>query len=583
MRRHSQTCAKRVDRIPPGKFKRGPKSTTCDRCAQRKIACNREHPCAGCRDSARSCRYSQRPREPLRKVPKVADYSDATTTRAPSGSMDTPFLLTFADPTSGFSDLGQFTNSRSAGESETTPDLEQMSLAGSAMPGWWTTNDLSVLFGLPSQMMDPESCILPDPSLSGLLSLPEDPLQHRINEALEELGQCERTTWAERHHDCAATGITDVARLAISPHSLCVAVDAYFRYVHQSLPLIHQPSFDLYTVSTPLLLVVYIAGSKVLPPTRRSGPSSSFLNLVECYLFEGKIMTNIARGGPAIIEIAQSTVEILQAAILMVQIQSVVETSEKQHHLRNTLLPIILSAIRTLSLPQIKNTWSLEAVARDEEASWQWFLRMEALVRITTMAFLVDCYFAMFYRTPPRFTLQEMTGSLPCADELFAIDNAPSWSHQLRRMGEPTPVSLATVVDCLLQPSGSGRSLHDFGSVNIRGLYVTISGLHAVIVTARATLTLRALAPTVAAALDQWRELWDNLMECTTDQQLENHGFMKFGLELWWLAEVMLDEGSQPIPINQIDTWSRKHIHRALSELHRKAVPPRRRTGDPGL
>jgi hypothetical protein len=41
------------------------------------------------------------------------------------------------------------------------------------------------------------------------------------------------------------------------------------------------------------------------------------------------------------------------------------------------------------------------------------------IFRLAAYLFALDCHFVIFYRSPPRLTVREMTGDLPCPEEAF--------------------------------------------------------------------------------------------------------------------------------------------------------------------
>jgi hypothetical protein len=99
------------------------------------------------------------------------------------------------------------------------------------------------------------------------------------------------------------------------------------------------------------------------------------------------------------------------------------------------------------------------------------------------MAFLLDTQFVLFFRTPPRFTITEMIGDLPCPDELFTKMPEPELDRELQSQmealfrsthGSPT-LSLSALIDLLMQPSWSDDSR--CSKLNARGLFCGICGM----------------------------------------------------------------------------------------------------------
>jgi hypothetical protein len=99
------------------------------------------------------------------------------------------------------------------------------------------------------------------------------------------------------------------------------------------------------------------------------------------------------------------------------------------------------------------------------------------------MAFLLDTQFVLFFRTPPRFTITEMIGDLPCLDELFTETPEPELEPEIqslmeafsRSTNESPALSLSALIDLLMQPSWSDDS--HLSKLNARGLFCGICGM----------------------------------------------------------------------------------------------------------
>lgn len=96
------------------------------------------------------------------------------------------------------------------------------------------------------------------------------------------------------------------------------------------------------------------------------------------------------------------------------------------------------------------------------------------------MAFLLDVQFVLFFRTPPRFTITEMIGDLPCSDELFTEIPGPEVEPHLQMRMEALSgsthesLSLSALIDLLMQPSLSDNIR--LSKTNARGLFCGVCG-----------------------------------------------------------------------------------------------------------
>ena len=96
--------------------------------------------------------------------------------------------------------------------------------------------------------------------------------------------------------------------------------------------------------------------------------------------------------------------------------------------------------------------------------------------RLMNWIFLVDSSHAIFYRTPPIVTLSEMTGSLPCADELFALSQDSPQLRQSWLRSFPKVTSIARGMSLLMQTLWTDESTAEFGHLGDQDLFILISG-----------------------------------------------------------------------------------------------------------
>lgn len=390
MRRHSDKCPERNNRVPVARMKRGPRATTCDRCSRSKIACDRGYPCGSCLATSSLCYYSRRPAPSSRgsasqKPPLDATDFDLAPIRCPrSDKSGIPFLLTYTNPTNSLSDLRNATGSSSIVPASSVNEepilgVDQVVDPSSDIPTWLYTDSLSDIFGLPTYLDDTVHSNTAS-SLTWMFDLPTDPLQQRIETALDEVAHFEHHLSGQRELSDTATGVVDHARIFLSANSLRGAIDAYFRYVYHNFPLVHQPSFDPQKTSTPLLLAIYIAGSLVLPQESRGAFAEPFAELAERYIFEGDDMKNIVTFGATVGPTHEAAVEVLQAATVIISANVATHNSKVDNRIRNQRFPALLSAIRTLGLTRIRNLWVGQPLT-SPESDWRCFLRQETLVR----------------------------------------------------------------------------------------------------------------------------------------------------------------------------------------------------------
>jgi hypothetical protein len=66
---------------------------------------------------------------------------------------------------------------------------------------------------------------------------------------------------------------------------------------------------------------------------------------------------------------------------------------------------------------------------------------------------MLDSQFMIFFRTPPRMTIVEMTGHLPCAGVLFATQNGEECKQLAVDIGGAQLLSLSFFIKNIMQDS----------------------------------------------------------------------------------------------------------------------------------
>lgn len=387
MRRHAQRCSQRNNRRLPGRNKRGPKSTACERCARAKVACNKEHPCARCQQSDSACHYalleSTQPSASMRRVnsettsPKPTDRRTLPFQRPGRSKMAIPFLLTYADPQNSFCDFRNTTGpsstlaQRSPGYNHGIPSLGgQITDPADYVPSSPYLDGFWDLFGW-HDTTDCQERSMGSHTRSWIFDLPEDPLQDRVNRALDDLQDFEEG-FRQRNSNSEPSDI-DQFRHEMSTQTLCITIDAYFEFVHHNFPLVHPPSFDPHNISTHLLLAIYIAGSLVLSPRCRQS-----INLVQRFIFETDAIDDIISKRSTLP--VQTKMEILQAAAIIISADVVTDSWLVQQRICDQYFPKLLSAVRVLSLTSIRNNWDIPSTM-GIETDYEAFVQNEIMVR----------------------------------------------------------------------------------------------------------------------------------------------------------------------------------------------------------
>ncbi|KAJ5987007.1 hypothetical protein N7451_011372 [Penicillium sp. IBT 35674x] len=330
---------------------------------------------------------------------------------------------------------------------------------------------------------------------------------------------------------------------------------AYFDYATLHAPVIYRSYFNIKTISSDLLLAILAAGGQLLPSEDNIFSSSEFFELVQDFIFDQAALRNPHLCGFNNSPLSDEVLEVLQAALIMLTTEVATKDSADSHSTCISRFLKLVAAIRGFSLTKVRRYNPCTGDVYDCGSSinslstWKRFLRDETMIRIAWMAFLLDIQFVLFFRTPPRFTITEMIGDLPCPDELYTEmpepQVGPEMQSQMEALSRSTheSISLSTLIDLLMQPSWSDNRLHS------------------VIFVAQTTHSIPYMRPVIERALDKWRTLWDELQSRSNQEQLERLGFMKHALEFWVLAKTLLSADPHLLKIENVDMPSKSHLY----------------------
>jgi hypothetical protein len=153
-----------------------------------------------------------------------------------------------------------------------------------------------------------------------------------------------------------------------------------------------------------------------------------------------------------------------------------------------------------------------------------------------------------------------MDGDLPSASALFEASTPAEFAKIGATLIYPSPLTLS-VKDCislLLQETWPGPEAADFLwaepkhlliiifglcpilSLRVVTLINSFSALHSIIFVSRTSLVVTSLYQPLLRATNRWKELWVALRTRHRSEQGQFVGFTKYGPELCWLAQKLL-------------------------------------------
>ncbi|KAA8574692.1 hypothetical protein EYC84_003942 [Monilinia fructicola] len=170
----------------------------------------------------------------------------------------------------------------------------------------------------------------------------------------------------------------------------------FFDHWHPNCPVLHQPTYNLETVSLPLLLVVFLIGAAYSSPRDTASLAVSCGILCEEFVFEDdelkSILLNERGSGDS------ASLQIIQAAFLVSVLQNWQNGPMARKRMRNRRYCDIVSSVRILGFTSSRNPYATGIYPFD----WVGYIEAEARVRIMTLIYLVDCHYAIFNSYPPR-------------------------------------------------------------------------------------------------------------------------------------------------------------------------------------
>ncbi|KAL3478160.1 hypothetical protein BJX99DRAFT_224720 [Aspergillus californicus] len=410
--RHSRTC-KQKGNHPVGPVKRGRKRKACDRCAIGRVSCDGDSPCEACLARGFDCSYGYV--EQLQTILYNShDQGVSKPNQVISNSQRIPisFLLNCTDPSlqsphdfhrvlAGTHDL-----IRPAWLTETWPSLFHTFVDDSA---WDPSSHGSELYGLHS------------PELT------------RTSETLMLCLENASVTGVSR------TGFNRTARSFFSEDSIRRYVTAFFENAYHSNPFIHKASFDVNAASPLLVIAILLLGSTCVSPEDASA-AGGYCDLIESLVFEGPEFLGILCGRKDH-TISIQTVQLLQAAILTIQLQGSQQEVTTKRRIRVQRIPALVFVVRLLNLTRVVN---------DDIQTLEGYVNKETLVRIMAGVYLLDSYSVIFYHSPPQLRLYEASFGLPMQDTIFETVGQDDQGHTLSDHTPLPPLTLQSVVQLLM-------------------------------------------------------------------------------------------------------------------------------------
>lgn len=176
----------------------------------------------------------------------------------------------------------------------------------------------------------------------------------------------------------------DSARALIHERNVGEFIEAYFEQtIRPRSRIVPKASFQVECVSGALLLAIFLMGALSSSSDSLKPQTAALTDIVECAIFESAVFLELSRRerSSTYEELGEISIEILQAAILIILIQIVSPNSESRRRVQFQRYPALVSIARTTSLTKVRNRWH----GSDPLLSHSEFLKNETCIRLDKM------------------------------------------------------------------------------------------------------------------------------------------------------------------------------------------------------
>ncbi|KAI4615215.1 hypothetical protein J4E83_006941 [Alternaria metachromatica] len=298
----------------------------------------------------------------------------------------------------------------------------------------------------------------------------------RVREMLQQLS-AKHSSMLERGDAVDATFDYQLAEAVFTVGNVRHFVWAFFRYFHYSFPILHKPTFDIQTVSFPLLLALVLFGSL---PTLESDTSIGvrrFSHVAEAYVFDQLPLRQMSQADNSA-WVEDEHLQLLQAGLLFLVFLNNSNDMVTRRRIRLQRIPSLVAAVRASGLFAHKQR---HIISSQTEHDWQGFINDEMRSRLGMWTCLFDSTLSVFFNNTPQVAICEAIGDLPCEETLLSI-----------------------------------------------------------VMTSRMNFLAGMNIEPMLRATDRWKALWDVVSRDSKGNCLPELGFEKHAAEYWWLTKTIL-------------------------------------------
>ncbi|KAJ6453164.1 hypothetical protein C8R45DRAFT_1083194 [Mycena sanguinolenta] len=585
--RHMRTCGQRVNRS---------RRKSCEACAESKIKCNLQYPCAKCTSRGRECVFQNDPEESRNKTSRKSassrrsTESSASPSPPPSPKIPSPspegFSTASSTPSSHILSLPDLSESGCSSEDSSIHSADEEPYGfpfdvGSyeaplaptlspfdetIFPSSSTLNgpDDSFALGIDQEMDLFSSLIRLPPPPPPPPSLPDSPGSNLLMQQPTVTLDCLDPLDLQCLFGASAT-------------TLDMYLHLFFTRFLAQVPVIHAPTWKM-ADTLPLLTRIFQACGALFVKTPEAASfvestvasvtreiSEEFRKVNETIDFD----SNVA---PHHIHLIIALV-LLQTIFLFQQEAEGTAQPNAQYH------AMLVAMIRQTGLIQRVGSWKAPDCTNSVtlELAWIEWAQFATIKRALLLAYFHDCRHCMYSASPPAFSPSELDVPLPCDDALWRAPGPAEW-FAAAYMPSPYGVGISRIYGVSMRealnalatpPDANAPDVGNTGTAATR-LPLTSFGLFILIHTVLQNISVaqRSTPPggwscftqvttggpggseftfRTQVVLDNWLEVWLKSPEASTQDNghiVQKAPFVCNSLPFYWIAQVSLWENS---------------------------------------
>ncbi|KAE8381680.1 hypothetical protein BDV26DRAFT_278667 [Aspergillus bertholletiae] len=539
-RRHSKACAIKYNQQPAPAAKPGRKRASCDQCFATKRACDKHSPCSRCRSLGQQCTFGSQ------QGPSIGSPYSADVSRSPSAQSPTP-----SKEESQFAFLRHFTD----------PYVEKDRLAIG------TTAECSVRRNLESLYSHLEDALAPSDSMAtnfgdisgaelffrpplltdeyfptDLLSYGPTKLSEQLHDLMMELIETSKSMRIDDTKDQQLQlDITQLAPL-FTVSNVAIFISVYFHSLYWHLPVVHFPTFDPGNISNPLLLSIFLTGATYSSSLDEAALLPRILDVAEEHIFR-QVTALSTKAAPPTHDLKRqiSTIQLLQAALIIEMLQFGQEQVETRRRIRIIRHPSLVSLLRCLGIFHLKRSRPPTVCTPGDDSTWRTLATEEVCIRLASWVFLADGFLTVCFKNRPTISIFEMECPFPWRTELWEAEDASMFSRIAATDAAKLPMpSVREAVRLLLDNSDAGP-LPSSLPLSAEHLLIMIYALNSLAFLARTDFFGPVPLKKIKSAANKWKQIWNSVYQDTNNDQMLLLGYPKHAEELWLLLTAMLD------------------------------------------